>query len=76
MIPLAIPMMLFNSDFRKFPVGGALSSLLAGTVAVVIMVIAGYLIFKEQLGPEGYKIGGMLTGVYTGGTPNLAALKL
>lgn len=75
-IPIAIPMMLFNSDFRKFSVRKSLSALLCGIVAVTITVILGYLVFREHLGGEGYKIGGMLTGVYTGGTPNLAALKL
>jgi uncharacterized membrane protein len=31
------------------------------------------MIFKDSL-PEGWKIAGMLIGVYTGGTPNLAAI--
>lgn len=76
MIPIAIPMMLFNLNFRKFSVRSVLLTLLCGVVAVVVTVILGFLIFKGNLGPEGYKIGGLLTGVYTGGTPNLAALKL
>jgi uncharacterized membrane protein len=75
-IPIAIPMMLFNSDFKKFSFKKSLTTLICGTIAVVVTVIAGYLIFKDNLGLEGHKIGGMLTGVYTGGTPNLAALKL
>lgn len=75
-IPIAIPMMLFNSDFRKFSVRKSLLSLLCGIVAVMITVMLGYFIFRPSLGPEANKIGGMLTGVYTGGTPNLAALKL
>lgn len=75
-IPIAIPMMLFNSDFRRFSVRKSLLSLLCGIIAVMVTVVLGYLVFKENLGDEGYKIGGMLTGVYTGGTPNLAALKL
>jgi len=76
LIPLAIPMMLFNVDFRKFPLGDSLKSLLAGLIAVVISIIVGHLIFKSHLGPNGHNITGMLTGVYTGGTPNLAALKI
>lgn len=75
-IPIAIPLMLFNSDFRRFSVKNSILALLCGVIAVVVTVITGFLIFKQHLGPEGYKIGGMLTGVYTGGTPNLAALKL
>ncbi len=75
-IPIAIPMLLFSSNFRRFSAKKSFIALMCGMIAVVITVIAGYLIFKPHLGPEGYKIGGMLTGVYTGGTPNLAAIKL
>lgn len=74
-IPIAIPMMLFNLNFRKFSVRKSLLTLICGVVAVSITVILGFLIFRNHLGPDGYKIGGMLTGVYTGGTVNLAALK-
>ncbi len=76
LVPLAIPMMLFSCDFKKFSWRNSMLTLLCGIVAVVIMVVCGYLIFKPHLGAEGAKIGGMLSGVYTGGTPNLAALKL
>lgn len=75
-IPIAIPMMLFNSNFRKFSFKKSALTLLSGVIAVIITVVLGFVIFKGKLGPEGYKVGGMLTGVYTGGTPNLAALKL
>lgn len=75
-VPIAIPMMLFNSDFKKFSIKGSLKTFLCGLISVISTVIAGYLIFKNSLGQESYKIGGMLMGVYTGGTPNLAALKL
>ena len=75
-IPLAIPMMLFNSDFKKLSLRDSLLTLLCGAIAVIISVIAGYLLFRSHLGAEGPKIGGMLAGLYTGGTPNLAALKL
>ena len=74
MVPLAIPMMLFGCTFRLRETRHQLKALLTGLTAVVIAVIAGYLIFGKGL-PEGTKIGGMLTGVYTGGTINLAALK-
>ena len=74
MIPLAIPMMLFGCTFRLRETGQQLKALLTGLAAVVIAVVAGYLIFGRNIA-EGTKIGGMLTGVYTGGTINLAALK-
>lgn len=47
---------------------------LPGILAVCLAVVAGYFIFGKNI-PDGHKIGGMLTGVYTGGTINLAALK-
>lgn len=74
MVPLAIPMMLFGCTFRFKETKEQLKALLTGMTAVVIAVIAGYLIFGKNI-EEGAKVGGLLTGVYTGGTINLAALK-
>ena len=74
MVPLAIPMMLFGCTFRLRETKQQLKALLTGLTAVVIAVIGGYLVFGRHI-DEGAKIGGMLTGVYTGGTINLAALK-
>jgi uncharacterized membrane protein len=76
MIPLAIPMLLFNSSFKRGQTGVMGRALVCGLIGVVIAVICGYLLFSDHLGPEGAKIGGMITGVYTGGTPNLAALQM
>ena len=75
-IPIAIPLLLFNSDFRKFSFRKSMMAFLCGVIAVMVTVVAGFFIFRAQLGPDAANIGGMLTGVYTGGTPNLAALKL
>ena len=74
-IPLAIPLLLFSEDIRKW-LGMARQtflSLILGLVSVVIMVTAGYYIFKDII-PEAWKISGLLVGVYSGGTPNLAAI--
>ena len=38
------------------------------------MVVLGFFIFGPNL-EEGWKVSGLLTGVYTGGTPNMAAIK-
>lgn len=74
MVPLAIPMMLFGCTFRLRETRQQLKALLTGITAVAFAVVIGYLIFGRHI-EEGTKIGGMLTGVYTGGTINLAALK-
>lgn len=74
MVPLAIPMMLFGCTFRLRETRQQLKALLTGITAVIFAVVIGYLIFGRNI-EEGTRIGGMLTGVYTGGTINLAALK-
>ena len=75
-IPLALPLILFACNFRGWPVRKALVSLIIGLVSVIIVASAGYWIFGKQLGPEAAHIAGMTVGVYTGGTPNLAAVKM
>lgn len=73
-VPLAIPLMLFGCTFQKGGTKSQILALLSGIIAVMISVAAGYFVVGRSL-DEGAKIGGMLTGVYTGGTMNLAALK-
>lgn len=73
-IPLAIPLMLFGCRFRRSETRSQFLALATGIAAVIITVIAGYFIFGKHL-DQGALVGGMLTGVYTGGTINLAALK-
>ena len=74
MVPLAIPLMLFGCTFNMKGARSQILALVTGMISVAAAVVIGYLIFGRDL-PEGAKIGGMLTGVYTGGTINLAALK-
>ena len=74
MIPLAIPLMLFSCTFRKTQTRSQLLALFTGMAAVAAAVVAGFFLFGKSI-PDAEKIGGMLTGVYTGGTVNLAALK-
>ena len=75
MVPLAIPLMLFSCTFRKSETRSQLLALLSGLAAVAVAVVAGYLLFGRNIA-DGAKIGGMLTGVYTGGTINLASLQV
>jgi uncharacterized membrane protein len=75
MVPLAIPLMLFACKFRRSETRSQLLALLTGLLAVTVAVISGYLLFGRQM-EDGAQVGGMLTGVYTGGTINLASLKV
>ncbi|MBQ7623111.1 MAG: DUF819 family protein, partial [Bacteroidales bacterium] len=75
-IPLAIPLILFACDFRQWPAGKAMVAVVIGLVSVFVMSALGYWIFHNQLGEEGKAIAGMAVGVYTGGTPNLASIKM
>lgn len=74
MVPLAIPLMLFGCTFNMKGARSQILALITGLASVAIAIAIGYLIFGRDM-PEGAKVGGMLTGVYTGGTINLAALK-
>ena len=77
LVLLAIPLILFSLNVRrwlKFSGKGFLSMLLA-LISVMVIVATGYLIFRDRL--EGAdKIGGMLIGLYTGGSVNLASIAL
>ncbi len=73
MIPLAIPLMLFSSSFKNQNTRDAVLALVTGVIAIVIAVAFGYILFGKHI-EEGAKVGAMLSGVYTGGTVNLAAI--
>jgi uncharacterized membrane protein len=74
-ILLGIPLVLFSENVLKWAKMAKYTfiSLLLGIASVVILVIVGYFIFKERI-PDIAKVSGMMIGVYTGGTPNLAAI--
>jgi len=74
-ILLGIPLVLFSENIVKWAKMAKTTfiSLLLGVASVVVLVFIGYFIFRERI-PEIWKISGMMIGVYTGGTPNLAAI--
>lgn len=77
-IPVAIPLMLFSSDVKAWLrlAPNFAKSLLAGVAATVIAVAAGFFLFGTGHGEQYAGMGGLLMGLYTGGTANLASLKL
>lgn len=74
-IPVAIPLLLFSLDLRKWLklAKGAVLSLILAMVSLIVAVFIGYYWFGPKI-EEAPKVAGMLIGVYTGGTPNLAAI--
>lgn len=77
-ILLAIPLLLFSANIKEWAklAGKTLMSFVLGMIAVLSVIVAGYFLFKGAGIKDLWKISGMLVGVYTGGTPNLASLKL
>ena len=76
MIPLAIPMMLFGCNFKNFNAGTTVKAVVIGIVATAAMVVGGYWLLGSQLGADGPTIGATLSGQYTGGAGNYAAVNM
>lgn len=74
-IPLAIPLLLFSLDLRKWLklLKGTALSLVLAMISLIISIFSGYYLIGNSI-TDSWKISGMLIGVYTGGTPNLAAI--
>lgn len=75
-VPIAIPLMLFGSDFRLWAksLPKTMTVLLGGMASVVVAVAAGYILFRNSHIPQFEKIAAMMTGIYTGGTMNFNSL--
>ena len=75
-VPLAIPLMLFNCDFKLWTkaLPKTIWSLVGGLTAVIVAIVSGYFIFRNRGIEEFDKVCAMMTGIYTGGTMNFNAL--
>ena len=75
-VPIALPLLFFSLDIRKWSkvAGKSFLSFGSGTVAVLLSATVAFLVFRHYVGPESWKVAGMLIGCYTGGSPNLAAI--
>ena len=75
-VPLAIPLMLFNSDFKLWTksLPKTMAVLLGGLVSILIAVVSGYFLFRNAGIPHFDRVAAMMTGIYTGGTMNFSAL--
>ncbi|MCP4107082.1 MAG: DUF819 family protein [Desulfobacteraceae bacterium] len=75
-VALALPLLLFSTDILKWKrlAGKTMLSMLLGTLSIIIVSLCGFLVINDLVS-EAWQLSGMAVGVYTGGTPNLAALK-
>jgi uncharacterized membrane protein len=74
-VPTAIALLLFSTDFLAWLkyARKAMFSFGLQILSVVSCTLLAYWIFRGSH-PELWKLGGMFTGVYIGGTPNLIAI--
>ena len=76
-VALALPMLLFTLDVRAWRrvAGKALLSMLIATASVTAIASALFVLFRNGDALATSHLAAMAVGVYTGGTPNLAAIK-
>ncbi len=75
-VPIAIPLMLFNCDFKLWTrsLPKTVMALIGGIIAIFVAVISGFFIFRNFGVPDIENVSAMMTGIYTGGTMNFNAL--
>lgn len=75
-VALALPLLLFSMDVRSWvnSAGKAILSMLGATILVVFVAGLGAWLIHGKI-QNAWQFGGMAIGLYTGGTPNLAAIK-
>ena len=73
-VPLAIPMMLFGCTFSRKELRLQVKLCASGFFAAGLAIVIGYLFFGRHV-EQGAQIGGIMSGMYTGGMVNAAALQ-
>lgn len=75
-VALALPLLLFSMNVREWSrlAGKATLSMLLAIVSIGLVAGVGFLLIRDRV-PEAWQLGGMAVGLYTGGTPNLAAIR-
>lgn len=77
-IPFAIPLMLFSSDVKSWAklAPSFIKSLIFALLGSAIAITIGFKLFGKSDPVTLANVGGMLSGLFTGGTANLASLKI
>jgi uncharacterized membrane protein len=76
-IALALPMILLSVDVRAWTrvAGKALLCMALAVVSVLAVSTALFLAWRAMGTANAHELAGLAVGIYTGGTPNLAAIK-
>ncbi|MFA5851486.1 MAG: DUF819 family protein [Spirochaetales bacterium] len=75
-VAFSLPLLLFSVDIRKWKElsGKAILAFALAAFSVGLVATITHFLFAPKAA-ESWKVAGMLVGLYTGGTPNLAAIK-
>ena len=74
-IPLAIPLMLISCSLSHWSTGKALKCFLSGLLAIVIVIVVGFYLFRGQYEVREFaQVSAVAVGIYTGGIPNMGAI--
>lgn len=76
-ILFAIPLLLFSLDFKRWLkiARGAMFSFVLAMISLIVVIVGGYFIFRNVIPhDDAARVAGMLVGVYTGSSYNLAAI--
>jgi uncharacterized membrane protein len=74
LVPLAIPLLLFKADLRRIirEAGPTLFAFIFGAIGTIIGTITAYELI--ELGEEGWKLAGIFSATYIGGSMNFVAV--
>lgn len=74
-VPLAIPLMLMSCSLSHLSAGKMLKAFFGGLVAIIIVTVSGYFIFRGNIEPRRFaQVCAVSLGIYTGGIPNMGAI--
>ena len=75
-IAIALPLLLFSINVKSAlnMAGDTMKGMALALLSVIVISIAGALIFSDQVA-DVWQVAGMSVGAYTGGGPNMAAIK-
>jgi uncharacterized membrane protein len=75
-IPIALPLIFFSMRVTNWKSQGrvVVKVFITAIISVLVASVITFFIMRERIGEDAWQVAGMLIGVYTGGTPNMAAI--